>query len=254
MGLKTNIAWTDHSWNPWIGCHKTTSGCMHCYMFTEQRRYGRNPNAVIRCKTTFDLPLKIHEPAQIFTCSWSDFFISEADHWRDEAWAIIRKCPHLTFQILTKRPDRIAKCLPADWGQGYPNVWLGVTIESSAYLHRLNILRAIPAAVKFVSAEPLLDNIVPADDYTRNLLGFVDWIIAGCESGDDCRATDIAWARKLKDFCMIMNIPFFLKQLRDSRNKIIEMPELDGKVWDGKPNDEGRMTKDENSIPISEEQ
>lgn len=237
MGLRTKIKWTDHSWNPWTGCHKKSAGCKNCYMFDEQRRWGRDPNVVHRCSpSTFNLPLKIKKPAQIFTCSWSDFFVAEADPWRSEAWDIIRRCHYLTFQILTKRPERIKDNLPKDWGDGWPNVWLGVTIESSAYLNRINILQSIPATLRFISAEPLLDNIVPDDGYdARVKFSPVDWIICGCESGRNSRPTDINWVRKLRDFSKQMDIPFFLKQLMDRNGKIIAMPELDGVVWAQKP-------------------
>jgi protein gp37 len=96
----------------------------------------------------------------VFTCSWSDWFHEDADPWRDEAWEVIRAAPDLTFQILTKRPERIADHLPADWGDGYPNVWLGVTIENRRFVDRADVLREVPAAVRFISAEPLLGPLV----------------------------------------------------------------------------------------------
>lgn len=127
MGDKTAIQWTDHTWNPWQGCTKVTAGCDHCYMFRDMRRYGKNPEAVVRSSdATFYAPLrqpKKYTPGKVFTCSWSDWFHPAADAWRDEAWAVIRQTPRLTYQILTKRPNRIAGHLPTDWGDGYPNVW-----------------------------------------------------------------------------------------------------------------------------------
>ena len=107
MGNKTGIEWCTSTWNPWRGCHKLRAGCKNCYMFREQNQYGHDPNIVVRSKTTFNDPLKWKEPAKVFVNSWSDFFIEEADPWRDEAWDIMRRTPHLTYQILTKRPENI---------------------------------------------------------------------------------------------------------------------------------------------------
>lgn len=101
---KTNIEWTDITWNPWQGCIKTSPACDNCYMFADKKRFGQKGSDIYRSSdTTFNKPLKIKENAKVFTCSWSDFFLKEADPWRDEAWDIIRKTPHLTYQILTKR-------------------------------------------------------------------------------------------------------------------------------------------------------
>ncbi len=136
MGKSTLIEWTNASWNPWRGCHKVSQGCKHCYMFRDQTKYGHDPNVVVRSKTTFNDPLKwtqhVRNGAQlkVFTCSWSDWFIKEADPWRDEAWSIIRATPNIIYQILTKRAESIHDCLPEDWGNGWPNVWLGVSVEN----------------------------------------------------------------------------------------------------------------------------
>ena len=162
MGEKTNISWTQRTWNPWRGCTKVSPGCRNCYMFVAQNRYGNNPSVVTRTKTWRD-PARWQRQAEasdtielVFTCSWSDWFHKDADPWRDEAWQVIASCPNLAFQILTKRPDRIADCLPDDWGTGYQNVWLGTSIESNRYVHRADTLRDVPAQVRFISAEPLL--------------------------------------------------------------------------------------------------
>ena len=108
MAHKSAIEWTDATWNPWHGCHKVSAGCKNCYMFRDKTRYGQDPNVVVRSKdATFYAPLKWSEPRTIFTCSWSDFFIEEADAWRDEAFAIMALTPHHTYQVLTKRPERM---------------------------------------------------------------------------------------------------------------------------------------------------
>lgn len=183
MGVNTGISWTKHTWNPWRGCTKVSAGCKNCYMFRDQKRYGRNPAEVVRTKTWRD-PIKWNRAAAeagnkdlVFTCSWSDWFHKDADPWREEAWEIVHSCPNLVFQILTKRADRIANHLPADWGSGYQNVWLGVTVEDQEATWRIPNLLAVPAAVRWISAEPLLG---PVD--FRPWIKQLDWIIAGAES------------------------------------------------------------------------
>lgn len=169
MGKTTGISWTDHTWNPWYGCLKVSPGCKRCYMYRDMERFGRNPMIITRSKTNFSEPLKWKEPAMVFTCSWSDWFIEQADEWRPEAWEIIKRTPHLTYQILTKRPERIAGHLPSDWGKGYPNVWLGVSCENQEYADlRINHLLSVPAVIRFISAEPLLGPVdLTRIDYTE---------------------------------------------------------------------------------------
>jgi protein gp37 len=232
MGETTTISWTGRTWNPWRGCDKVSPGCAHCYMFTEQRRYGRDPSEVVRTSpATFNAPLsrKWAEPALVFTCSWSDWFHEDADEWRGEAWDIVRRTPHLTYQILTKRPERIAEHLPADWGDGYPNVWLGVTIENRRFVGRADVLRSVPAVVRFISAEPLLGPLVGTltgigypgrdhlwlDDYLGDGLDLteIDWIIIGGESGPGCRRFDEEWARDLTEHAQDAGTAVHVKQM-----------------------------------------
>ena len=188
MGEATEISWTEATWNPWRGCHKVSAGCKNCYMFDGQLRYGQDPGQVIRAApATFGAPLKWHEGRKVFTCSWSDWFIREADPWRGEAWDIIRATPQHTYQVLTKRPERIAECLPADWGAGWPNVWLGVSAEDQKAAElRLPLLRGIPAAVRFVSCEPVLGPM-------RLDLAGLAWVICGGESGAGRRPFERSW-------------------------------------------------------------
>lgn len=141
MGKHTGIAWAECTWNPWRGCTKISAGCDHCYMYRDQARYGQDPRVVTRSKTTFRDPFRWKTPKRIFTCSWSDFFHGSADPWRDQAWDIIRQTPHHTYLILTKRPGRIPRHLPSDWGDGWPHVWLGVSVESQTETFRLQHLR-----------------------------------------------------------------------------------------------------------------
>ena len=179
MAKDSKIQWTDHTWNPWHGCTKVSPGCKYCYMFRDKERYGLDPNEVAKSKTMFKGPLRLKKPSNIFTCSWSDFFIEEADEWRNEAWEIIKQTPHHTYQILTKRPERIKDCLPEDWGQGYSNVLLGVSVENNDLTHRIDTLLATPAKYRFVSFEPLLELIPWKPEFAA-----LDWIIIGGESGN----------------------------------------------------------------------
>lgn len=214
---KTKIQWTDATWNPWHGCKKVSAGCKYCYMFRDKERYGQEPTTVLKSKTMFKVPLKWKEPKLVFTCSWSDWFIKEADEWRSEAWEIIKNTPHHTYQILTKRPERILEHLPDDWGDGYDNVWLGVSVESDKEKHRINTLADIPAKVRFISAEPLIDNLDLTNE--KSILGEkYHWIIIGGESGNEIgkykyRSAKLEWFEKLVQIGKQTNTKVFVKQL-----------------------------------------
>lgn len=208
MAKESSIEWTDATVNFWQGCHKVSPGCAHCYMFTDKKRYGQEPNVVTRCKdATFYAALKWKEPKRIFTCSWSDFFIEEADEWRADAWNVIRMTPQHTWQILTKRTERMRACLPDDWGQGWANVWLGVSVENQKIADaRREHLKAIPAITRFVSYEPALGPV--------NWAGweFVNQIISGGESGPNARPSHPEWHRTTRNFCQMNGIAYFFKQ------------------------------------------
>ncbi len=228
MGEKTGIQWTDHTWNPWQGCEHVSPGCDNCYMFRDMRRYGKNPERVVRSSPqTFNKPLRWNREAaaagvrrRVFLASWSDFFIKEADPWRDEAWAIVKACTHLDFQVLTKRHGRIATHLPADWGDGYPNAWLGVSAENRLWWDlRVPVLRRIPAAVRFVSYEPALGSIAGADATG------IDWVIIGGESAP-ARPFEIRWAREAIVICRRDGAAPFVKQL-GSEPRVV-LPEMHG--------------------------
>jgi protein gp37 len=217
MAQNSNIEWTDATWNPWYGCLKVSPGCKLCYMYREMARYGRDPRTVTRSKTKFNDPLKWvkagNAPKFCFTCSWSDFFIEQADAWRPEAWDIIRQTPQTTYQILTKRPERIIGHLPEDWGfephDGYRNVWLLTSCENQkAADARIDILRSINARVLGLSLEPLLGPIVLRAEQLRD----ISWVIVGGESGPGARPMHPDWARSLRDQCKSAGVPFFFKQ------------------------------------------
>jgi protein gp37 len=182
-------------------------------MFAAQARYGRDPSVVVRTNTWRDplrwqtAALKSGQRRLVFTCSWSDWFHAAADGWRAEAWTIIRACPKLTFQILTKRPERILPHLPADWGNtGYKNVWLGISVSDANGIWRVDQLRHVPARVRFISYEPALGPLAGLD------LAGIQWLIYGGESGPGHRADDTQWARDVRDLCRRSGTRFFYKQ------------------------------------------
>lgn len=231
MTAESKIQWTNYTWNPFHGCKKVSEGCKFCYMYRDKERYGQEPTRVIRAsKNTFEKPLHIKEKAFVFTCSWSDFFIEEADEWRDEAWDIIRRTPHLTYQILTKRPENILARLPKYFDK-FTNVWLGVSVENQdAYDYRTVFLKAIKAQTgwtTFISAEPLLERI--------NLWNFnaYDWVIIGGESGNEngkykYRPCGLVWIESIVSQCDVRDIPVFVKQLGTYLAKELKLKDRHG--------------------------
>lgn len=234
MGANSKIEWTDATWNPWQGCHRVSAGCDNCYMMSMLSRFGKDPEIVVRSKTTFSAPLRWKEPRRVFTCSMSDFFMAAADPWRDEAWDIIRRTPQHAYQILTKRPHHMLHSLPPDWGRGWPHVWLGVSVEDQrAAYKRIHILMRTPAAVRFLSVEPMLEQIdlskaSPCGYYCDSEHGHIDhpfmmcqgqcnnggihWVICGGESGRKARPMNEWWVRSLKHQCEDAGVAFFMKQ------------------------------------------
>jgi len=195
-------------------------------MFRDKARYKQDPKVVVRSKpATFNAPLKKLKGPLVFTCSWSDFFIEDADEWRPEAWDIIRRTPHLTYQILTKRSENILSRLPADWGEGWPNVWLGVSVESHRFLWRVSELANIPASLRWVSYEPALEYV---DFRSQMYWGAIDWLVSGGESGPEkkTRPADVDWFLQVRDDCEGYGVPFFHKQHGGSSK-------LDG-AWGGR--------------------
>tara|TARA_B100000614_G_C14542307_1_gene490791 strand:+ start:1291 stop:1905 length:615 start_codon:yes stop_codon:yes gene_type:complete len=190
-------------------------------MFRDKKRYGQDASDIHRsARATFNKPLTWKDPAKVFTCSWSDFFLEEADAWRPDAWEIIRQTPHLTYQILTKRPERIRECLPEDWPM--PNVWLGITAENQEMAdHRWAHIMDFPVT-KFLSVEPMLGPVRLNDDW---LILSPDWVICGGESGPGFRPMETIWAETLKRDCEEWKIPFFMKQMAGVNPNKITIPE-----------------------------
>jgi len=212
------------------------------------------PAQVVRTKTVFDFPLKYKETKSscwdgkplIFTSSLTDFFHEDIDGYRNEAWDIIRKCPHLIFQILTKRPERILKHLPDDWGDGWDNVWLGTSAGSGGekQMKRIEDLMEVKlsgkAKVIFLSLEPLhgpidLNNEFDFSpiDCSANILEYCDWVIVGGESGNDVgkyryRPCSIEWIHKIVYDCQENVVPVFVKQLGTHLSKELKMSDRHG--------------------------
>jgi len=234
MAENSGIGWTDHTMNFWWGCTKVSSECKHCYIDGRMRWAGKEPfRGPMRTKDR-SKPHRWNRKAaitgerpRVFTCSMSDFFHPGADQWRDEAWNMIRACPNLKWLILTKRPELIRKRLPSDWGNGYPNVWLGVTCGAASSLNRVETLKGIPAQLRFISAEPLLGPI----DFRPFLDGSIHWIITGCEQAAKTkrRPMEIGWVRDIDSQCREAGIAHFFKQ-RYEGTRITHDGLLDGTV------------------------
>lgn len=239
MGQNSNIQWTDATWNIARGCTKVDEDCRACYMYRDSFDGSRyNPREVVRTKTVFNLPLKLKESSKIFTCSLTDFFHESIDSYRNEAWDIIRKCPQHTFQILTKRPERIMDHMPEDWGDGWNNVWLGTSVGSQKSVHRVAELENIKAKTKFISFEPLHERI------SESFVGLVDWIIIGGESGNETgkyryRPCEIEWIEHIiasyRDCTLLNNTAIFVKQLGTHLSKQMGLKDRHGGNWDEWP-------------------
>lgn len=237
MGETTAIAWTDHTFNIAWGCIKVSPGCKNCYAETLSEKrgsavWGPNTQRRIFGDVHWKDPLKWNRKAQaagkiarVFSSSMCDVFEDHPtiDEQRERLWATIRATPWLHWQLLTKRSDRIASHLPADWGvSGYPNVWLGVSIENDEYTFRADHLRVIAAAVRFISYEPALGPVPSLDTHG------IDWIIYGGESGPGYRPEDKQWARDVRARCAHSGTAFFHKQSSAYRTEM--GIELDGAI------------------------
>ncbi len=200
-------------WNPWHGCHKVSEGCEHCYMYFLDGKRGIDTSQVVRT-ASFDLPLrrdrhgnyKLKSGMQLYVGLSTDFFVEEADQWRDEVWSIIRRRPDIAFRILTKRAQRIKNCLPLDWGEGYDNVMLSVTCENQRRAdERLPILLDIPAKHKGFMAAPFIGP-VDADKYLAS--GQIDEVLCGGENYDGARPCHYEWVKSLSEQCARHDVTF----------------------------------------------
>lgn len=235
---ETRISWTNYTANFWLGCMKVSGGCRSCYAETLTRDrmnlhvFGPDARRVeVRTVWTnlrkWDREAeRLGERKKVFIMSLGDFFEDRPELMdvRVRAWEAMRATNWLDFQILTKRPENIRKFLPRDWP--WPNVWLGVSIEDDAHVFRADLLREIPASVRFISYEPAIGPVP-----SLNLEG-ISWTICGGESGPGYRALDHAWARDVRDRCVQAGIAFFMKQDAAPRTEMrTYLLEADGSRW-----------------------
>ena len=230
MSEKSAIQWTDATWNIARGCTKVDEDCRFCYMYRDSFDSTRyNPRQVVRTKTVFNLPLKIKEPSKIFTCSLTDFYHEEIDSYRGEAWGIIRQCPQHTFQILTKRPERIIDNTPADLLQA-DNIWFGTSVGSPKGMQRIYDLLKVYCKTRFISFEPLHERIDMNLDLTDLIK--IHWAIIGGESGNETgkyryRPCEIEWIEQLmKDLTPTTAV--FIKQMGTFLAKQLGMSDRHG--------------------------
>lgn len=227
----------DYSHNFWIGCRKISDGCKFCYMYREQRARGIDASEIKRVSNQhFNKPKKYAGRVNIFANSYSDFFLSQADDWRDEAWKVIHATPQHIWTILTKRPENIINRLPDNWNSGYSNVILGVTVESQQYLYRTAVLRDIPAKSRMIMFEPLLSDI-----NNINFNGF-DWIVIGGESGNEngpykYRECNLEWIKNIVQQSQIAAVSIYVKQLGSYLAKELNMSDTRGYLIDEFPKD-----------------
>jgi protein gp37 len=273
MSDGTKIEWSDATWNPVTGCTKVSPGCDHCYAETMHERFnGKGSFATVTLAPhRLAVPLSWRKPRRVFVNSMSDLFHDDIpDEYIAQVFAVMAACPQHTFQVLTKRharmrsllnrflADRLVSAVSWDMGQGFvddsrwplPNVWLGVSTEDQKWADiRIPALLETPAAVRWISAEPLLGpiDIVQAVNKlgwlspARFRPGGLDWVVAGGESGPGARPMDPQWARLIRDRCVEADVPFLFKQwgAHDVDGKRVGKGRagrvLDGRTWDEYP-------------------
>jgi protein gp37 len=234
MGANSHIEWTEATWNPVTGCTKISAGCKNCYAerlalrlhAMGNRRYKNGFNLTLH-DDVVDLPRSWRTPRTIFVNSMSDLFHQDIPlDFIKRVFATMRDCPQHTFQILTKRSDRVLMLASKiEWP---PNVWMGVSVEDSRVLSRIDDLRRVPAKIRFLSCEPLIGSLAGID------LTNIHWVIVGGESGPFARPMKIEWVREIFRACRKADVPFFFKQWGGVR-KHITGRRLNGKTYDEMP-------------------
>ncbi|MBF6164911.1 phage Gp37/Gp68 family protein [Streptomyces gardneri] len=243
MSDKSSIEWTEATWNPVTGCDRVSAGCDHCYAMVLAKRlkamgadkYQRDGDprtsgpgfGVTIHPQSLDVPRRWRAPRVVFVNSMSDLFHAKVPvGFIRDVFDVMRETPQHTYQVLTKRSMRLKRL--ADRLEWPDNVWMGVSVENTDYLDRVDHLREVPAAVRFLSCEPLLG---PLDGLVLDGIG---WVIAGGESGAGHRPLDPEWVRDIRDNCNAAGVPFFFKQWGGRTPKSLGR-ELDGQLWDGMP-------------------
>ena len=245
MAQLSSIEWTDATWNPVTGCTKISPGCTYCYAdrmahrlhAMGQPRYQNGFKLTLQ-SDLLEQPLSWKSSKLIFVNSMSDLFHRDVpDDYIRRTFEVMKKADWHVFQILTKRAERVAELAPyLHWS---PNVWMGVSVEAQDYVGRIDCLREVPSAVRFLSVEPLLGPI------SRLPLRGLDWVIVGGESGPGARAMNPKWVRDIRDRCVNFNVPFFFKQWGGVRKKR-QGRMLDDRTWDEMPSFEppkGKLEK-----------
>lgn len=257
MPGESAIEWTEKTWNPTTGCDRVSPGCANCYALTlaaEMKRRGvaayqtdgdpltSGPGFGLALhEDRLDQPTRWQKPSMIFVNSMSDLFHEDIPFsFLLRVFLVMRNAPRHTFQVLTKRPERMLQFLSLHRGlyDVEPNIWLGVSIENSRYSYRADLLREADAAVRFISAEPLLGSLFLSRDKSKPLdLTGIDWVIAGGESGPGYRPVNVEHIRELRDACLATRAQdarhltsFFFKQWGGPRSKS-GGKELDGRQW-----------------------
>lgn len=242
MSDGSRIEWTDATWNPVAGCSPVSAGCANCYA---RRMAGRlRAMGVPKYADGFrpayhpaslEEPDRWRRPRRVFVCSMGDLFHHDIPlSFLREVFDTMARSERHVFQVLTKRPTRVADL--ADEFLWTPNIWLGVSVEDNAHVWRVNLLDAIPASVRFVSLEPLLGpvpRLLDLDAYCGGPLACVDWLILGGETGPGARPMPEGWPAILRDVCIEREIPFFFKKWGDAyatRGRVLE-----GRMWDESP-------------------
>ena len=252
---ETQIEWTDATWNPVAGCSIVTEGCTHCYamemakrleaMGVEKyagltRKTGKRTvwNGVVReDREALSIPYRWRKPRKIFVNSMSDLFHERvSDEFILDIWRVMSDTPHHNYQILTKRPERMVELVSTRIDGLLPNVWLGTSVENSDVAYRVEHLRKAPAAIRFISFEPLIGSIGSFD------LAGIHWAIVGGESGKSARPIREEWIDEIHEQCLAAGTAFFFKQWgtwgkdNQRRSKKANGREYRGRTWDEMPN------------------
>lgn len=234
MATGTGIEWTEATWNPLTGCTKVSPGCKHCYAERMSKRlqamgslkYAAGFRLALH-QDALDLPLRWTKPRTIFVNSMSDLFHRDVPaEFVGRVFDVMQRAHWHRFQVLTKRPERLVELDPnLPWS---PNIWMGVSVESSRYAGRIDLLRRTGARTKFLSLEPLLGPLPSLD------LNGIDWAIVGGESGPGARPMEEAWVVEIRDRCLASGVPFFFKQWGGAQKKRTGRL-LQGRTWDEMP-------------------
>ncbi|UYV18978.1 phage Gp37/Gp68 family protein [Halomonas qaidamensis] len=242
MSSKSSIEWTEHTWNPMTGCTKVSPGCKHCYAEEMAKRLQamgtpgyENGFELSLLEDRLEQPFRRKKPTKYFVNSMSDLFHEAVPvEFLDRVFDVIRRTPHHTYQILTKRAERMSRYFETI--EAPTNAWIGVSVEDKKYgVPRIQHLRDVAATVRFLSVEPLLEDVGPLD------LTDIHWVIVGGESGRYARPLKEEWVNQVRQQCEDQGVAFFFKQWGTwgadgkKRNKKANGRELQGKVWDEMP-------------------